>query len=385
MTPGARVAAAIEILDDILRGEPAERALTAWARHSRFAGSKDRAAVRDHVFDVLRRKRSCAAQGGAMTGRGLMLGLLRQSDVDPATLFTGVGHAPEPLNDMDGTGHAPKAPEDAFDIPAWLWPHVQESLGDNASRVAEALRSRAPVHLRVNLAKTSRVAVQRDLADDGIFTDPHASADTALEITEGARALRNSRAYQTGLVELQDGASQAVVAALPLSPDIVVLDYCAGGGGKALAIAARGVTNVTAHDIAPARMRDLPDRARRAGVAIKIAPPKRVSGLYDVVLCDAPCSGSGAWRRDPDGKWRLTQARLDELTRIQAEILDRAKELVSPNGMLAYATCSLFDRENSAQIDAFLKRNPAWQCHFRHSWTPLDGTDGFYTAHLTRV
>jgi 16S rRNA (cytosine967-C5)-methyltransferase len=160
-----------------------------------------------------------------------------------------------------------------------------------------------------------------------------------------------------------------------------VLDYCAGGGGKALALAARGAA-VTAHDADPGRMRDLPARAARAGARVEIeAAP---AGAFDLVLCDAPCSGSGTWRRAPEAKWRLTPERLAALTELQAQILDQAAPLVAPGGALAYATCSLLEAENGAQTADFLARHPGWQLENERRLTPLEGGDGFYLALLRR-
>jgi 16S rRNA (cytosine967-C5)-methyltransferase len=299
--------------------------------------------------------------------------------------MTGQGHDLAPPDPAREAGRAPDPGAEARDIPDWLWPSFADSLGARASDVAEALRSRAPVHLRANLARTTREAAEARLRVDGIETVPHAAADSTLEIVSGARKLRQSQAYSEGLVELQDAASQAVVAALPLRNGLRVLDYCAGGGGKALAMAARAEVDVFAHDIAPERMRDLPDRAARAGARVTLLSPGTVHGRFDLVLCDAPCSGSGAWRRDPDGKWRLTRARLDALTRIQIDILHHAADLVTEGGTLAYATCSVLAEENDAQIEGFLGVAPGWVCTRRDRWLPDEGTDGFFLAQLTRA
>ncbi len=381
MTPGARVAAAIEVLDAVLAGAPAEKVLTTWARQNRYAGSGDRAAVRDHVFGALRRMRSAAWAGGAETGRGLMLGALRLDGQDPATLFTGEGHAPPPIADEAG-----RVPEEAplpvrLDVPDWLWPRMQESLGEAAAPVLEALRHRAPVFLRVNAARTDREAARAALAGEEIDTEPHPLAETALEVTRNPRRVQASAAFRDGLVELQDASSQAICAALPAGPGQRVLDYCAGGGGKALALAARGA-QVTAHDADPGRMRDLPARAARAGARVEIAG--HPEGPFDLVLCDAPCSGSGTWRRAPEAKWRLTPERLAELTALQAEILDAAAPLVGPGGALAYATCSLLEEENGAQVAEFLGRHGGWSLEEQRRLTALEGGDGFFLAVLRR-
>jgi 16S rRNA (cytosine967-C5)-methyltransferase len=205
-------------------------------------------------------------------------------------------------------------------------------------------------------------------------------------VVGGARKIHASRAFSEGLVELQDAASQAVVEALALSDGMRVLDLCAGGGGKTLAMAALARLDLFAHDADPGRMRDLPARAVRAGITVHVLTGGQVdaAGPFDLVLADVPCSGSGSWRRAPEAKWALTADRLAALRSAQMAILDRAVRLVAPRGTLVYATCSLLRTENEAQIAAFLDRHPGWSSDVEHRFTPLQGGDGFYTASLTR-
>ena len=384
MTPAARVQAAIEVLDVILDGTPAEKALTGWARGARYAGSKDRAAVRDHVFHVLRRQRSCAAHGGGLHGRSLMIGALRAEGTPPEMLFTGEGYAPTPLGEPDAMGGRPDA-RDLWDLPDWLIDAFGQSLGSGAEAAAQALRNRAPVMLRANLRKISRDEARVVLAEDAIVAVPHPIAQTALRVEDGARRLSGSRAYQEGLVELQDGSSQAAMEIVPVPEGGKVLDYCAGGGGKTLALAARMQAWWFVHDAAPQRMKDLPDRAARAGVSVEGLLPGQVAGQapFDLVLCDVPCSGSGTWRRAPEAKWQLTSDRLSELVAIQAEILCEAARMVAPGGVLAYATCSVLRAENQDQIARFLSENPLWQGCQQRVWPVSDGGDGFFTAILS--
>ncbi len=384
MTPGARAAAAIAVLDRYLAGEPVEKALTNWGRASRFAGSGDRAAVRDLVFDALRCKLSCAALGGALSGRGLILGGLRRAGSDPATLFDGDGHAPPPVSTTE-SGRLPAEGAEALDVPDWLFPQLEASLGDAVAPVLRAMQSRAPVFLRVNNARTTLVDAQAALAAEGITTAPHPLVKTALEVTGNARKIQQSEAYAGGLVELQDASSQAVVAALPLSDGMRVLDHCAGGGGKTLAMAAAARLKLFAHDANPRRMADLPDRAKRAGVKISLTERPETEAPYDLVLVDAPCSGSGSWRRDPEGKWALTPARLAELIGLQGNILARAAAMVAPGGTLAYATCSLLAGENEDQTTDFLASHAGWAMERQQRFLPTGGGDGFYVALLTRT
>ena len=385
MTPAARVQAAIGVLDAILAGKPAEQALTGWARASRFAGSKDRAAVRDHVFDALRCRRSFAALGGAETGRGLMLGAVRAEGAAAGALFDGSSYGPAPVG-ADETGRAPAPGAEAGDIPDWLWPEFTRSLGESAASVAEVLRHRAPIGLRVNPRRASRAALGQALMAEGISTQPSDVAETALIVTDGARKLRNTAAFRDGAFELQDAASQAVVDALPLTQGLRVLDFCAGGGGKTLAMAARADLDLTAHDADPGRMRDLPARAERAGVRVRLADlaTATADGPYDLVLCDVPCSGSGSWRRAPDGKWTLTPERLEALTGIQSDILGQAAPLVSPQGVLAYVTCSVLACENEDRIAGFLDAVPGWFCREQRRWPVSPEGDGFFLSILTR-
>lgn len=382
MLPAARVSAAIEILDRVLGGAAIDPALTNWGRGNRYAGSGDRAAIRDLVFDAWRCKRSYAAMGGAETGRGLMLGRLRAAGDDASLVFTGIGHAPAALTDADDQ----RAPNnlDALDCPEWLAPRLQHSLGDQFGAVMQALQHRAPVVLRVNLAKTTRDSVISLLAKDGIVAVAHPLAYTSLNILTPSRSIMKMNCYLDGLIEFQDAASQAVIEDIPLHPGQKVLDYCAGGGGKTLALAARESLQIWAHDAEPARMRDLPDRAKRAGAKIGILTDPAKHAPYDLVLVDAPCSGSGSWRRDPAGKWALTEARLAELVQLQAHILAEAAGLVAQTGQLAYVTCSLLADENENQIARFLQHFPDWIGITSRHLTPLDGGDGFFLAVLAR-
>lgn len=385
MTPAARVAAAIEILDMIGDGLPAEQVLTRWGRNNRFAGSKDRAAIRNYVYDVMRIKRTAAWLGRAGTGRGLMIGLLRAQGVAPSSLFIGEGHAPAPLMDYEEAVAAGEIPhEERWNLPDWLIQRFKEQLGEKAAETANALENRAPVTVRVNNLKTNTSKALLMLEEAGVSVAPNPLSPTALTVTDGARRIRNSTAYKDGFIELQDASSQAVVDALPQSNK--VLDYCAGGGGKSLAIAARGASAVFAHDIDPARMRDLPLRAARAGADITQLAGSDLEkfGPYDIVLVDAPCSGSGAWRRAPEAKWRLTPEEQSRTLARQDDILDQASALVSAEGVLAYATCSILPEENRARIDAFVARHPDWECNWDRTFDVNSHGDGFYAGHLIK-
>lgn len=385
MTPSARIAAAIVILDRIREGATPEQALGGWARASRFAGSKDRAAIRDHVFDVLRARRSL----GDGSGRALMLRLALREGWDIEQLFDGAGHAPEALSaeergDLDRPLALSKAA--ACDIPDWLWPAWQESLSDQAETVATGQTARAPIFLRVNRRRVAAPEAAQALAADGVATVPHEEVVGCLRVLANERRVRSCKAYLEGLVELQDAASQSAVTACPAPAGGRVLDYCAGGGGKALAFADMYDAQVYAHDVAPQRMVDLPERAKRARVDVTLLPTDALAreAPFDVVFCDAPCSGSGTWRRTPDAKWRLTPERLTELRNAQEQVIRAGAALTSASGVLAYATCSVLRQENDDVVDGFLNENSDWQCIGRHQSLPDDSGDGFYFARLTR-
>lgn len=385
MTPAARHAAAIVVLDRIAAGAAAEQALSSWARGARYAGSGDRAALRDIVFDILRCRETCAAFGGGRDGRALVLGHLRRTGVAPDTIFTGEGHAPAPLSAAEAAACAPPGavgPE--VDIPEWLRMKIGPQYPD-AEAIYEAFQARAPLWIRVNLRRATLPDAVASLARDGILAAPDPRADTALAVTEGGRRLRQSAVYSDGWVEPQDLSVQMAMARVPWPQTGRVLDYCAGGGGKALALADRTGAEITAHDALPGRMADLPTRAARAGARIGLAETAALGkdAPFDAVLCDVPCSGSGTWRRDPEAKWALTPERLADLTETQDAILDAAAPLVAPGGLLAYMTCSLLEEENGARIDAFLARGVAGlRLEDAETFTPLTASDGFFVAVL---
>lgn len=388
MTPGARLSAAMEILDAVLAGEPAERALTRWARASRFAGSKDRAAVRDLVFDALRRRRSLAWAGGAETGRAILLAGQAAEGAALDALCTGAGHDPAPLTPGERARLAapPPAPDPVrLDYPDFLDAPLRAALGAGFEAAMGAMQARAPVDLRVNALKADPARALAVLAADGVTAEPHPLAPHALRITGNPRALAAGRAYGEGLVELQDVSSQLVATLCGAGPGMTVLDYCAGGGGKTLALAAGmgGTGRLLAWDANPRRMTDLPDRARRAGAAVRLldgAGLARLGAACDLVLADAPCSGTGAWRRKPEGKWRATPEGIAAFAPLQDAILDAARAHVRPGGALAYATCSLLRVENEDRAAAFLRRHPDWTLEVERRLGIADGGDGFYFA-----
>lgn len=384
MQAAAQYQAAIEVLDAWLGGAAVEQALTRWARGARYAGSKDRAAVRDHVYDVLRQMGECEAAGEA-TGRGLILGLSRVQGADAAEIFTGVGHAPAVLSDAELVGQVRADP--ALNVPDWTLPMLRARAPDALPELLETFTHRAPLWLRVNLRHGTRAAAAEALTAEGLSTRAHDTVATALEVTQNARRLRQTQAYASGLVEPQDLSVQGALQRVQWPTTGKVLDYCAGGGGKALAIADRSDAAILAHDALPRRMADLEPRAARAGVRVTQVAGDDLTARapFDVVVTDVPCSGSGTWRRDPEAKWRLTPQALEDLVKTQASIMDQAALLVGEGGRLIYMTCSLFEVENEAQITAFLSRTPGWQAGPAHADTPLSASDGFFCAELHRI
>jgi 16S rRNA (cytosine967-C5)-methyltransferase len=272
-----------------------------------------------------------------------------------------------------------------LDFPDFLDTELRTSLGDDFEAVLVAMQSRAPVDLRVNTLKTNADAATVVLARDGVQVAPHPLAKNALRVLTNPRLVAASRAYTQGMVELQDVSSQFVAEAAGARPGMTVLDYCAGGGGKTLALASamQGRGRLMAWDINPRRMADLPERARRAGATVRILSDDERAALKpacDLVLVDAPCSGSGAWRRKPEGKWRITADELAGYPPLQDGILDAAAALVKPGGRLVYSTCSLFVRENEERAAAFAARHEDWTAEGARRLGPLDGGDGFFFA-----
>ncbi|MFQ5565245.1 MAG: RsmB/NOP family class I SAM-dependent RNA methyltransferase [Paracoccaceae bacterium] len=334
-----------------------------------------------------------AGAGKDPGGRDLMLGSLTLDGLDRealARLFSGTGHAPAPLTGAEAArlgrslDSAPRPVR--LDYPDWLAPHLA-TIPDAA---LEMMRARAPLYLRVNLLRADREAAIAALAADGIVAEPGPLSPTCLAVRAGAQAVSRSGAYRDGLVEIQDAASQAAADYAGAAPGETVLDYCAGGGGKTLALAGAiaGRGRLHAHDTAPRRLAQLVERAARAGAAVTLHEPDRVgalAGRCDLVLVDAPCSGSGAWRRNPDAKWRLTADALAAYAQTQDNILVRAAPAVRPGGRLVYLTCSVLGVENAERAARFLATHANFGTRRAPLvLTPLDGGDGFFACEFRR-
>lgn len=387
MTPSARVQSAIELLDRIIaaaesQGAPADRVLADWFKVHRFAGSKDRRAIRELVFAAIRACGPVPASGRAA--------MLRLAAADPAlaSLFDGSPYGPAPI-----TPGEPVA--DGGVAPAWLVERLAAS--DIARLEAEALLGRAPLDLRVNTLKAARDTLALPIAAE------HTAATHGLRLPPGT-PVEQWDAYRDGLIEVQDTGSQLTCEAVAARPGETVIDLCAGGGGKTLALAAamenRG--RLIASDTDRQRLSRLMPRAQRAGAGMietRLLDPGReleaiadLAGQADAVLVDAPCSGTGTWRRNPEARWRLTPAGLDRLAQTQARLLDLAAQLVRPGGRVVYVVCSLLDAEGSEAFAAFLGHHPDFDAQPLRlplgaprgagmRLTPhRDGTDGFFIA-----
>jgi 16S rRNA (cytosine967-C5)-methyltransferase len=327
---------------------PAEKALTNWARGNRFAGSKDRAALRDLVFQALRCRRSACAWPVAQSARAWAIGSLRANDADPNEFFNALGHAPAVLTAEDVA--PPPSERDLLDLQDWVIELLTQHYGaDRTAEIGGVLRHRAPITLRANLQKTTRKQLQAELAKAEIETSLNPASDTALTVVSNPRRAVLQPCFEQGWFELQDAASQAVADAVAVNGR--VLDYCAGGGGKSLALAARSGSKIFAHDISTARMSEIAPRAARGGHDVEVISPSDLAAgaKFDTVVCDLPCSGSGAWRRSPESKWSLTPSDLEAFVRLQRDIIAKAITHLAPNGHLALITCSIFATENQGQ------------------------------------
>jgi 16S rRNA (cytosine967-C5)-methyltransferase len=380
MTPGARLAAAIEILTDIgARRRPAPDTLKDWGLSHRFAGSGDRAGIAGLVYDALRRRASSAYLMGEDTPRATLLGMLvreRGLDIEAvARLADGGGYAPPPLTEAERSRLAAADLKDApphvlGDYPEWLDPHLARVFGDERAEEGAALSSRAPLDLRANTLKATRDEAAKSLAD--LAPEPTRWSPTGLRIKLRADAknpaVHAEFAYLKGLVEIQDEGSQLAALLAGAKPGEQVLDLCAGGGGKTLALAAlmENKGQLYATDDDKRRLAPIHDRLDRSGARnVQVRTPKSVGneladleGKIDLVLIDAPCTGIGAWRRNPDAKWRVRPGALEVRVKEQGETLERAVPLVRPDGRIAYVTCSVLDEENGAQIRNFIGRHP---------------------------
>ncbi|HZZ37460.1 MAG TPA: RsmB/NOP family class I SAM-dependent RNA methyltransferase [Caulobacteraceae bacterium] len=374
MRDGGRIAAAIEVLADIeTRHKPARLALKVWGDGARYAGAKDRAFVSGLVLDVLRHRRSLAAAMGEETDRARVLAALRRLWDWPAARIAAAAeetHGPGALSaDEAARLESPLVADDAAtagDYPAWLEPQMVRAFGDARAEEGRALAARAPVDLRVNTLKTDLGHVIKALETFGPQTldlAPNALRIPAPAASERAAPVEASPAFEKGWFEVQDLGSQIAATCAGEIKGKQVLDFCAGGGGKTLALAAAmaNTGQLYAYDADARRLKETVARAQRAGVRnlqvrspIEKDPLRGLEGKMDLVFVDSPCTGSGTWRRHPDAKWRLTPQQLERRMAEQDAVLVAAAPFVKPGGRLIYVTCSVFVEENEDRVAAFL-------------------------------
>lgn len=378
MTPGARLSAAIEVVAEVeARRRPAADALKDWGFAHRFAGSGDRAAIAGLVYDALRRRASSAYVMGEGTPRAIVLGMLQlERKLDPdaiGRLADGARFAPAPLREeerarLETADLVGAPPWVAGDYPQWLDPYLARLFGEERAAEGAALASRAPLDLRVNAIKGSREQAAAALAElDPVPTrwSPF-GLRIALAADAKAPAIHAEPAFIKGLVEVQDEGSQLAALLTGAKPGEQVVDLCAGAGGKTLALAAAMENHgqLYATDTDKRRLAPIHQRLARSGARnVQVRTPKSagneladLAGRADLVLIDAPCTGIGTWRRNPDAKWRVRPGALALRQKEQAGALDRAAALVKPGGRIAYVTCSLLAEENGDQVRAFLAR-----------------------------
>jgi 16S rRNA (cytosine967-C5)-methyltransferase len=427
LTPAARIAAAIDLLE-VIEGapkRPADAVANDFFRSRRYIGSGDRRAVSDRVWIVLRARRrlgwwlgEAAQSARLLVAASLLLEGWAKTGVSQA--FSGGQFAPPPLSGAENTvlsriaGHTlnhPTMPQAVrLEVPDWVLPRLAARFGDLLPAEMTALSEPAALDMRVNLLKGDRDQAQAALAAEGWTAEPTRLSPWGLRI-DGRRPVTSGPAFQSGLIEIQDEGSQLVAAMVGAEPGMRVADWCAGAGGKTLALAGAMANRgqIVACDVSAPRLDGAVRRLRRAGVhnverhLLEAGDKwlKRRAGTFDRVLVDAPCTGTGTWRRNPDARLRLKETDLAELLPKQASILDLAQSLVRNGGRMVYATCSLLEEENEAQVTGFLLRHPAFRVvPLAEAWplqqpppnsgdflalTPArHGTDGFFTAVLER-
>ena len=432
MTPAARLSAAIELVETIdSQRVPAAQALKEWGASHRFAGSGDRAAIAGLVWDVLRRRASSAWIMESDTARARVLGMLkveRTMNVDAvAALCDGSRFAPQPLTDTERAALSSRTTSDApppiaGDYPEWLDPYLAQAFGDDRAAEAAAMASRAPLDLRVNTLKAKREKVLRSLAHLNAQETPWSPLGLRIELGADARnpGIHAEEDFIKGGIEVQDEGSQLAALFSAAKPGEQVIDLCAGAGGKTLALAAMmdGKGRLIATDRDKRQLAPIHERLSRAGVHnAEVRAPKGeaepladIKASADLVVIDAPCSGTGTWRRNPDAKWRMRPGALEIRIKDQIEVLDRASAMVKAGGRIAYITCSVLPVENSEQVQRFITRHPEFAVQPPEEtasvlWDKADsfaeaalrteegwlmtprrtGTDGFFVAILRRT
>ncbi len=415
MIPAARIQAVIELLSDIIATpRPADGTVSAYFRDRRFIGSKDRAAINVRTYRIIRtyhrlgwwiKKCGCEVNARTLVIADLMFER-EHSIASIEASFSGERFTPEPLSkeelklvrdlDKQNLEHPHLPLREKTECPEWAFDMLQKGLGDRYEAEMKAMLTPAPMDLRVNALKATRDEVLEQLKHDGI--DAHAGKLSPLSIRIfGRPQLSQHPLFVSGAVEVQDEGSQMVAVVADAKPGEQVVDFCAGAGGKTLALGAsmNNKGRIVAMDVLEKRLEKAKLRFRRAGLHnIETRPltserdkwVKRHQNHFDLVLIDAPCTGTGTWRRAPDQRWRTLGPEIAELVPLQRKILESAYRLVKPGGRLVYATCSLLPEENENQVEAFIKDHPEFEVgeKFMRLTPALNDTDGFFAAVLKR-
>ncbi len=420
MTPSARVQGAIDLLAAVATWEkPADAVANAWFRDRHFIGSGDRREISARVWNIIRDWRKLTWRLRSDDARLLIAAAMLLEGATLArveALYDGAAHSPRPLEDgeraalrpLEGASRLhPRMPDDVrLEVPAWILPRLRDRFGADTEAELAALLAEAPLDLRVNLLKTDRETARAALAAEGIEAQPTPLSPWGLRVV-GRRPVVTGKAFRDGWIEIQDEGSQIVALLTGARPGMRVLDYCAGAGGKTLALAMTMANkgHVVAADVSAPRLEGAVRRLRRAGVhnverhLVEAGDKwaKRRAGSFERVLVDAPCTGTGTWRRNPDARLRLAETDLLELVAKQQAILAADAKLLRPGGRLVYAVCSVLAQEGVEQVERFLAAEPGWRVvPARQAWPDAPtspylatsprqhGMDGFFAAVVER-
>ena len=399
----SRAVAAINILDDYLSGCPLEKALKKWFKINRFAGSSDRKNIRDLVFDILRKRLILyypfQINEYVENGRILVLSYLylykkasfSLEDIKKNKYLSPAIKKEEVIILNNINKLVKKAPRNiSLNYPKFLEKKLSQSLGNNFNTIMEFFMKRAPVYLRINQNKVNIKDAKIKLENEGILCEICLGSNFALKVISGEKFIKNSSSYQLGEVELQDLSSQLTTELSQISSEKKILDFCAGSGGKALAIASRlkNRADIFAYDLNHIKYKDLIYRVNKAAAKITILDTKELikyRNFFDIIFVDAPCSGTGTWRRDPKIKWELNDQKLSEFSKNQYNIIKQSSAYLKNGGFLIYVVCSLLEDEGDLVIKKFLLRYKNFSKVKSGLFHPLNASDGFYFSVLKMI
>ncbi len=399
MKDDARAKAAIEILDEFLKGRNLNNILETWNRNNKFAGSSDREKIRDIVFDVLRLRKTLKhpfeVENIYESGRSLIFSYILYKSKKIEDIFTGSKYGPSQLNIIEENvlkkfiTNKVKFFVIKYNVPDFLIKDLKFSLAERFEIIMSILDRRSPISIRVNFSKADLFKVKEKLKNEGVDTEICPGSVQGLRILNNFRRVKMSQSFQEGLFEFQDLNSQKVIEDCNFLEYEKFLDFCSGAGGKILCLASlrKGRGSFFAYDKDKIKLEKLRFRAKKAGADVHIVEKKEINKFYksfDCVVLDVPCSGSGSWRRNPQQKWRINQKLIDDLIRLQFSLLHQAKNLVKDNGKLIYITCSLLRSENESVIESFISKNPRFSIVRQKNYYPSEIGDGFYCAELLK-